>query len=209
MQHQIKDLVAQRLYGLVQGYEDVSDHDVLRHDPMFGIALGQLDPREQMPQVLAGKSTLNRLEQAMHIEQDLSDERYVKFNVRPKQMEQLLVELALEQMGSEPKQMILDIDVTDDAVHGEQVGAFFNPYCGHTCYAPVFIFCGRHLLAAKLRASNVDPAAEALPELQRIIDQIRQRWKRVEIVVRGDSAYSREDLMSWCEAQPRVHYVLA
>lgn len=209
VQHKMEDLVAQRLYGLVQGYEDVNDHDVLRHDPMLGIALGKVDPIEQMPQVLAGKSTLNRLEQAMHIEQDLSDERYVKFSVRPPQMEQLLVELALEQMGSEPKQMILDIDVTDDGVHGEQVGAFFNPYYGHTCYAPVFIFCGRHLLVAKLRASNVDPAAEALPELQRVISQIRQRWKQVEIVVRGDSAYSREDLMSWCEAQARVHYVLA
>ena len=209
VQHEVEDLVAQRLYGIVQGYEDVNDHDVLRHDPMFGIALGKLSTEAQSPQALAGKSTLNRLEQAMHIERDLSGERYVKFNVAPERMEQLLVEVSLEQIGEEPKRMILDIDVTDDAVHGEQVGGFFNGYYGHICYAPVFIFCGRHLLAAKLRASNVDPAAEALPELQRVIGQIRQCWKTVEIVVRGDSAYSREDLMGWCEAQANVRYVLA
>lgn len=209
VQHELGDLVAQRLYGLVQGYEDLNDHDVLRHDPMFGIAIGKLTGVEQEQQTLAGNSTLNRLEQAMHIEQDLSGERYVKFSVRRAAMEQLLVKLALEQMRDEPKQMVLDIDVTDDAVHGEQVGGFFNGYYGQTCYAPVFIFCGRHLLAAKLRASNVDPAAEALPELQRVIGQIRQQWKKVKIVVRGDSAYSRDDLMAWCESQPGVEYVLA
>lgn len=209
VQHEVQDLIAQRLYGLVQGYEDVNDHEVLRHDPMFGIALGKLGAMEQTPQVLAGKSTLNRLEQAMHIERDLSEERYLKFSVRPAAMEQLLVKLAMEQMGVEPKRMFLDIDVSDDAVHGEQVGGFFNGYYGQTCYAPVFIFCGRHLLAAKLRASNVDPAAEALPELQRVIGQIRQQWKSVEIVVRGDSAYSRDDLMGWCEFEPGVEYVLA
>lgn len=209
VQHEIEDLIAQRLYGLVQGYEDVNDHDVLRYDPVFGIAVGKLGGEAQQPPVLAGKSTLNRLEQSMHIEGDLSQERYVKFSVRPGEMEQLLVALALEEMGREPKQMILDIDVTDDAVHGEQVGGFFNGYYGQTCYAPMFIFCGRHLVAAKLRASNVDPAAEALPELQRVIGQLRQRWKTVEIVVRGDSAYSRDDLMRWCESQPNVQYVLA
>jgi len=209
VQHKVEALVAQRLYGIVQGYEDLNDHDVLRHDPMFGIVLGKLSNEAQSPQVLAGKSTLNRLEQAMHIERDLSGERYVKFNVDPERMAQVLVEVSLEQMGAEPKRMILDIDVTDDAVHGEQVGGFFNGYYGHHCYAPVFIFCGRHLLAAKLRPSNVDPAAEALPELKRVIEQIRQRWKSVEIVVRGDSAYSRDDLMSWCEAQVGVKYVLA
>jgi len=209
VQHEVEDLVAQRLYGIVQGYEDLNDHDVLRHNPMFGIVLGKLSNEAQSPPALAGKSTLNRLEQAMHIERDLSGERYVKFNVAPERMEQLLVELALEQMGEEPKRMILDIDVTDDAVHGEQVGGFFNGYYGHHCYAPVFIFCGRHLLAAKLRSSNVDPAAEALPELKRVIGQIRQRWKSVEIMVRGDSAYSRDDLMNWCESQAGVQYVLA
>lgn len=208
VQHEIGDLVAQRLYGLVQGYEDLNDHDVLRQDPMFSLALGKSEGLTGTA-VLAGKSTLNRLEQAMHVETDLSGERYVKFSVRPAAIEELLVELAMEQMGREPKQMVLDLDVTDDAVHGEQVGGFFNGYYDQMCYAPLLIFCGRHLISAKLRASNVDPAAEALPEVQRIIAQIRLHWKTVQIIVRGDSAYSRDDLMTWCEAQPNVEYVLA
>jgi hypothetical protein len=126
VQHEVEDLVAQRLYGIVQGYEDLNDHDVLQHDPMFGIALGKLSNEAQSAQALADKSPLNRLEQAMHIERDMSGERYVKFNVDPERMAQVLVEVSLEQMGKEPKRMILDIDVTDDAVHGEQVGGFFN-----------------------------------------------------------------------------------
>jgi hypothetical protein len=205
----LSELIAQRLYGLVQGYEDLNDHDELRHDPMFGIAVGKLESDHARCAPLAGKSTLNRLEQAMHVAGDLTEERYVKFSLNPKAIEQLLVELFIEQMGDAPKQIILDMDVTDDPVHGTQEQAFFNGYYAHKCYAPLLIFCGRHLLAAKLRASNVDPAAGALAELQRIVAQIREHWSDVVIVVRGDSAYGRDDIMGWCEAQPHLEYVLA
>lgn len=145
----------------------------------------------------------------MHVEGDLASERYVKFSLKPEAIERLLVDLFIEQKGNAPKQIILDMDVTDDPVHGTQEQSFFNAYYDHECYAPLLIFCGRHLLASILRASNVDPAAGALEELQRIIAQIRTRWPQVVIVVRGDSAYGREEIMSWCEAQPNVEYVLA
>lgn len=209
VQHHLSDLIAQRLYGLVQGYEDLNDHEQLRHDPMFGMAVGKLESGHPRCAPLAGKSTLNRLEQAMHVETDLSEQRYVKLSLQPQQLEQLLVEMFIEQMGKVPKQIILDMDVSDDRVYGTQEQAFFNGYYKHECYAPLFIFCGRHLLAAKLRPSNVDPAAGALAELQRIIAQMRTQWPEVVIVVRGDSAYGREDIMGWCETQPNVEYVLA
>jgi hypothetical protein len=209
VQHELSDLVAQRLYGLVQGYEDLNDHEELRHDPMFGITVGKLESEHERCAPLAGKSTLNRLEQAMHVATDLTEQRYVKVCVNPTEMAALLVEIFLEQQGKEPQQIILDLDVSDDAVHGKQEQAFFNKYYDQVCYAPLFIFCGRHLLAAKLRSSNTDPAEGALAELKRIIAQIRQQWQAVEIVVRGDSAYGRDDIMSWCETQEKVEYVLA
>lgn len=209
VQHQLKDLLAQRLYGLVQGYEDLNDHDLLRQDGMFGVAIGKLESRHARCAPLAGKSTLNRLEQAMQLPINLDDARYHKFNLAPDKVERLFVDLFIEQHSKEPRQIILDLDVTNDPVHGQQVGAFFNGYYDQICYAPLLIFCGRQLLGAKLRSSNVDPAAEGLPELQRIIGQIRQHWTQVKIMVRGDSAYSREDLMAWCESQPEVDYVFA
>jgi hypothetical protein len=209
VQHELSDLIAQRLYGLVQGYEDLNDHEQLRHDPMFGIAVGKLESEHPRCAPLAGKSTLNRLEQAMHVAGDLSGERYVKFQLKPTEMESLLVKVFIEQSAKEPKHIILDMDVSNDPVHGTQEQGFFNGYYNHECYAPLFIFCGRHLLAAKLRPSNVDPAAGALEELQRIIAQIRTHWTEVVIIVRGDSAYGREDIMGWCESQAKVEYVLA
>jgi hypothetical protein len=193
----------------VQGYEDLNDHEQLRHDPLFGIAVGKLASEHPRCAPLAGKSTLNRLEQAMHVAGDLSGERSVKFQLKPSEMESLLVKVFIEQSAKEPKQIILDMDVSNDPVHGTQEQGFFNGYYNHECYAPLFIFCGRHLLAAKLRPSNVDPAAGALEELQRIIAQIRTHWTEVVIIVRGDSAYGREDIMGWCESQAKVEYGLA
>lgn len=209
VQHPLKDLLAQRLYGLVQGYEDLNDHDEIRHDKIFGIALGKLKSHHPRCAPLAGKSTLNRLEQAMQVPMDLSQERYQKYSLSPEAMEKLLVTLFLEQHPAHPNQIILDMDVTNDEVHGQQLETSFNGYYGQTCYTPLLIFCGRHLLSSKLRPSNVDPAAGALEELQRIIPQIRGQWPSVEIVVRGDSAYSREDIMAWCERSPGVEYVVA
>lgn len=209
VQHELKTLIAQRLYALVQGYEDVNDHDDLRHDRLFGVVLEQLESQHPRCAPLAGKSTLNRLEQAMHVPSDLSDSRYVKMSLNPAAIEALLVELFIEQMESAPKQIILDMDVTDDPTHGTQEGSAFNDYYHHECYTPLLIFCGRHLLGAKLREANVDPAAGALEELQRIVAQIRGHWPQVKILVRGDSAYSRDDIMAWCEGEDRVDFVLA
>ncbi len=122
-------------------------------------------------------------------------------------IETLLVELFLESYRKPPRQIILDLDVTDDLIHGNQEESFFNPYYKGYCYAPLYIFCGKHLLAAKLRPSNVDPAAGGLEELQRVIKIIRSKWKNVKIIIRGDSAYSREEIMAWCESQIGIDYV--
>lgn len=209
VQHELKTLIAQRLYGLVQGYEDVNDHDDLRHDRLLGVALEQLESPHPRCAPLAGKSTLNRLEQAMHVPDDLSGSRYVKLSLDPAAVEALLVELFIDQTETAPKQVILDLDVTDAPTHGTQAGSAFNGYYNHECYTPLFIFCGRHLLSAKLREANVDPAAGALEELQRIVAQLRTHWPPVKILVRGDSAYSRDDIMRWCEGEAQVDFVFA
>ncbi|WP_341528493.1 IS1380 family transposase [Nostoc sp. UHCC 0302] len=205
--HSIESLIKQRIYGLVMGYEDLNDHEELRHDPMFALALGKRIGVEEQQVVLAGKSTLNRLEYCPEDVEQGADSRYHKIGHSPEKIESLFVKLFLESYSKEPRQIILDLDVTDDLVHGNQEQAFFNTYYGGYCYAPLYIFCGKHLLAAKLRPSNIDRVFGALSELQRVIKQIRQQWKDVEILVRGDSAYSRDDIMTWCESQPGLDYV--
>ncbi|MDJ0647431.1 MAG: IS1380 family transposase [Xenococcaceae cyanobacterium MO_188.B19] len=207
--YSVYKLLAQRVYGIVLGYEDVNDHDKLRYDPALAIALAKLNFIESTPDILAGKSTINRLEYCPEtiINQKLS--RYHKIEADSQAIEKAFVEIFLSSYKKPPREIILDMDVTDDQVHGNQEGAFFNPYYKGVCYAPLYIFCGHHLLVAKLRSSNVDPAAEALPELQRIIGLIREKWQDTQIIIRGDSAYSREDIMKWCEDEPRIDYILA
>ena len=207
VEHSVTDLVAQRVYGLIQGYEDLNDHDKLRADPVFAIALGKLSHTESKTVLLAGKSTLNRLEYCPETVIDQTDSRYHRISHNPKRIEKLLVELFLESYRQPPRSIVLDLDVTDDQVHGSQEQTFFNTYYGGICYAPLYIFCGHHLLAAKLRPSNVDPASGALEELQRVIGLIREQWTQTQILIRGDSAYSRDEIMSWCEAQTGVDYV--
>ena len=207
--YSVHKLLAQRVYGIVLGYEDVNDHDKLRYDPALAIALGKLNFLESNQKTLAGKSTINRLEYCPEtiIEQESS--RYHKIEHDSKEIEKAFVEIFLASSKKPPRQIVLDMDVTDDQVHGNQEGAFFNSYYKGVCYAPLYIFCGHHLLVAKLRSSNVDPAAGALEELQRIIGLIREKWQNTHIIIRGDSAYSREDIMAWCESQKGVDYVLA
>ena len=183
-------------------------HETLRHDPIFALAVGKVINSELQSMTLAGKSTLNRLE---HCPEDVSsreNSRYHRIEHDAEAIETLLVELFLESYRKAPRQIIIDLDVTDDLVHGNQEQTFFNPYYHGYCYAPLYIFCGKHLLAAKLRASNLDPAGWGLEELQRVIKIIRARWKNVKIIIRGDSAYSREDIMAWCESQTGIDYVL-
>jgi hypothetical protein len=207
VEHSVTDLIAQRIYGLIQGYEDLNDHERLRYDPVFALALGKLSSNELESVALAGKSTLNRLEYCPETVIEQANSRYHRISHNSKGIERLLVEVFLESYRQPPRQIVLDLDVTDDSVHGNQEQAFFNTYYGSVCYAPLYIFCGHHLLVAKLRPSNVDPADGALEELQRVISLIRAQWTQTQILVRGDSAYSREEIMSWCEDQTGVDYV--
>jgi hypothetical protein len=207
--YSVHELLAQRVYAIVLGYEDVNDHDKLRHDPALAIALKKLNFIDSDEAVLAGKSTINRLEYCPETIIDQGKSRYHKIEPNPKEIEKAFVDIFLESYKKPPKQIILDMDVTDDQVHGNQEGAFFNTYYKGVCYAPLYIFCGHHLLVAKLRSSNVDPAAGALSELQRIIGIIREKWKDTQILVRGDSAYAREEIFKFCEEQEGVDYAIA
>ncbi len=201
IEHSVKMLVGQRVLGLALGYEDLIDHDELRHDPLLGTVLGKLEPRRRTEcAALAGKSTLNRLERTPH------SDRYHKIGHQPEAIERLLVELFLDAYAVPPERIVLDLDATDDPVHGEQEGRFFHGYYGHYCYLPLYIFCDKHLLVAKLRPSNIDGAAGSLEELERVIGQIRERWPQVRIVLRADSGFARDVLMTWCEANA-VDYV--
>lgn len=207
IEHSVSSLIAQRVYGLVMGYEDINDHETLRHDVMFALAVGKSITSGQQPVSLAGKSTLNRLEHCPENVSSKADSRYHRIEHDGEAIEKLLVNIFLESYTKPPRQIILDLDVTDNLVHGHQEDSFFNPYYKGYCYAPLYIFCGKHLLVSKLRASNLDPAEGALPELQRVVKLIRECWSNVKILVRGDSAYSREDIMAWCESQVEVDYV--
>lgn len=207
--YSVHQLLAQRVYGIGLGYEDVNDHDKLRYDPALAIALEKLDFIHSKKTGLAGKSTINRLEYCPETIINQKASRYHRIESDPQAIEKAFVEIFLASYRQPPREIILDMDVTDDQVHGNQEGAFFNPYYKGVCYAPLYIFCGHHLLVAKLRSSNVDPAGGALEELQRIIGLIREKWQDTHIIIRGDSAYSREDIMAWCEEEQRVDYILA
>ena len=209
----VRDLVAQRVIGLALGYEDLNDHDQLRHDPLLAVVAGRSDPtgsdriREQdRGKALAGKSTLNRLE--LSVPGRAAEDRYKRIALAGESVDRLLVDLFVEAYEQAPEWITIDLDATDDPIHGEQEGRFFHGYYGHYCYLPLYIFCGEHLLGARLRPSNIDGAAGALEELERIVSQIRERWPAVKIVIRADSGFCREPLMAWCEAQASVYYVL-
>ncbi len=207
--YSLHQLLAQRIYGIILGYEDVNDHDKLRYDPALALALKKLDFIDSTQPVLAGKSTLNRLEYCPETILDQKTSRYHKIELLPTEVEKAFVDIFLSSYKKAPRKIILDLDVTDDPVHGNQERAFFSKYYNCVCYAPLYIFCGHHLLAAKLRASNVDPAAGGLEELQRVIGIIRKKWKDTHILVRADSAYAREEIMKYCEEQPGVDYAIA
>jgi len=205
----IDRLLAQRIYAIALGYEDVNDHDKLRNDPALAIALDRISQISPNQEIIAGKSTINRLEYCPEEILDQSKSRYHKIEHQPRKIEKVFVDIFLDSYKQEPKEIILDMDVTNDPVHGNQSGAFFNAYYDEVCYAPLYIFCGHHLLVSKLRSSNVDPADGALEELQRVIKLIKEKWKETQIIVRGDSAYAREEIMNFCEQEENVNYILA
>jgi len=203
IEHTVRTLVGQRVFGMALGYEDLNDHEQLRHDPVFGALLGKLAAKRQRKcAALAGKSTLNRLE--LHPGKALS--RYHKIRPDTAVLEALWVDLFLDAHRAAPAEIILDLDATDDPLHGHQEGRFFHGYYDGYCYLPLYIFCGEHLLAAKLRRSNIDGAAGAKEEIERMVGQIRQRWPETRILLRADSGFCREELLGWCE-QNRVDYV--
>src|SRR5437763_2798640 len=201
IEHEVVTLVGQRVFGIALGYEDLNDHDELRHDPVMAVLAGKLEARRDECAPVAGKSTLNRLELSR-----LEATRYHKISHNPIAIKRLMVDLFLDAHARCPREIVLDLDATDDPVHGEQEGRFFHGYYDCYCYLPLYVFCGRHLLAAKLRPASVDATAGAVEEVARIVAQIRRCWPPVRILVRADSGFAREELMAWCEANG-VHFL--
>ena len=212
VEHPVGSLLAQRIYGLALGYEDINDHDTLRNDSLLALLVGKADltgarrrrVRDQgCP--LAGSSTLNRLE--LGTPEQAAHHRYQKVVVDPEGPDRLLVDVFLESQPETPSVLWLDLDATDDPLHGAREGRFFHGYYKSYCYLPLYIFCGEHLLCARLRPADKDAAAGSVDELARIVNQIRARWPKVRIIVRGDSGFCREELMAWCETHD-VGYLL-
>ena len=198
IEHPVEQMLAQRVYGLALGYEDLNDHEQLRHDPVLGVLAGKAEPGREP---LAGKSTLNRMELG-----DGTPNRYKKITFWRDAIDDLLVDVFLEAHTAVPEQIVLDIDTTDFAIHGEQEGRFYHGYYDQYCYLPLYVFAGEHVLCARLRPSNLDPSAGSRKEIERIVKRILTIWPDVKIVLRGDSGFCREELMAWCEAQ-QVDYV--
>src|ERR1700686_391290 len=198
VEHTVEQLVSQRVYGLALGYEDVNDHEQLRQDPLLRVLAGKADVEDS---ALAGKSTLNRLELS-----DGTPDRYKKITFWKDGIDELLVQVFLESYATAPEEIVLDVDATDFPLHGEQEGSFFNGYYDRYCSQPLYFFCGDQLLYARLLQSNSSAAAGSLAEIQRIVAQIRAAWPEVKIILRGDSGFCRNELMSWCETN-RVDYV--
>jgi hypothetical protein len=212
IEHSAQSLVSQRVYGLALGYEDLNDHDVLRKDSVLALLVGKGDltgearVREQdRGNPLAGSSTLNRLE--LSTSEAAPSDRYKRIAADPDALDRLLVDVFVESQRKPPREIWLDLDATDDPLHGHQEGRFFHGYYRCYCYLPLYIFCGEHLLCARLRPSNRDASAGSVDELQRIVGQIRARWPKTRIGIRGDAGFCREAIMAWCEAN-HVRYVL-
>ncbi|MEO7794077.1 MAG: IS1380 family transposase, partial [Thermoanaerobaculia bacterium] len=212
VEHEVISLVSQRVFALALGYEDINDHEQLRSDPLLAAVVGVSDPSggkrrrvRDTGKPLAGKSTLNRFEHGAV--SDAAADRYKRIEAQPEAIEDLLIDLFVESQPRSSKRFILDLDATDDPVHGEQEGRFYHGYYGHYCFLPLYIACGDSILWAELRPSNIDAWKGSVEALTRIVARIRKRFPRVEILIRADSAFAREKLMSWCEANG-VEYVL-
>src|SRR6266852_1802755 len=211
IEHPLVDLLMQRVFGLALGYEDLNDHDDLRRDPMLAVALGKNDVKgeqrrrlQDRGKALAGKSTLNRLEltapdyDGSPRQKDSDKPETKKIVVDPESIDAVLVDLFLEAHQQVPDQIILDLDATDDVLYGHQEGRFYHGYYRDYCYLPLYVFCGEHLLCARLRMSNIDASADSVEELEPLVVRIRQRWPMVKMQLRGDAGFCRGTLMAWC-----------
>jgi len=211
IEHRVRELVRQRVYGLALGYEDLNDHDTLRADPLLAMLAGKSDPEGRQRhrerdrgKAGAGKSTLNRLE--LTPAEAGRKARYEKIELDFAAVDELLVELYIQSQSRRPDEIVIDLDATDDRLHGNQEGRFFHGYYGDYCYLPLYIFIGDQLVGARLRVANQDGSAGAVEELRRIAGRLREVWPGVRIILRGDAGFCREELMSWCE-ENRVDYV--
>lgn len=212
IEHRVGEMVAQRVYGLALGYEDLNDHDQLRHDPLMAVLVGKQDPSGQdrvrqrdRGKALAGKSTLNRLE--LSPPRADGNSRYKKITANLGRMESILTDFFIDAHPTPPEQIILDFDATDDPIHGDQLGRFFQGYYKEYCYMPLYVFCGEHLLCAQLRPADQDGAAGSVAKLAGLVERIRREWPDVQIIFRGDSGFCRENIMRWCESND-IDYVL-
>lgn len=212
IEHTVEELVGQRIYALALGYEDLNDHDLLRRDPLLAAAVGKLDPEGQERRreadrgaALAGKSTLNRLE--LRSDDPVKDGRYKKVSLDDKKVDDFFIEVFLQAHPEAPELIIIDLDATDDPLHGKQEGRFFHGYYGGYCYLPLYFFCGDFLLCARLRTADKQPAGGALDEIKRIVSRLREPWPQTRIWFRGDSGFSRDEIMTWCEQTEGLDYL--
>lgn len=219
IEHPLSVLVRQRIFGQCLGYEDLNDHDALQGDALFALCAGQEDLHgahrrrsSDNGKAIASSSTLNRLELAVPPlgGDEPQTDRYHRIIFDPRAAEDLFIDVFAQAHRRPPKRIVLDLDATDDAVHGQQEGRFFMKHYDHYCYLPLYIFCGEHLLWAQLRVANQPGHAGSMEAVRRIIERLRNEhgWQRTEFVIRGDSGFSTDDLMTWCESAPRVWYVL-
>lgn len=213
IEHSLESLISQRVYGIALGYEDLNDHDRLRHDVVMGVLCEKSDPtgrdrvREQdQGKAMAGKSTLNRLE--LTPENADKHSRYKKIVAEGEEIDELMVEVFIQSHPTAPLEVVLDVDATDDPLYGHQEGRFFHGYYAEYCYLPLYIFSGEHLLCARLRGADQDPASGVLQELKRIVEKLKSVWPAVRIIVRGDSGFCRDEIMSYCEQNENIDYVL-
>jgi hypothetical protein len=202
----VLELLRQRVMGLALGYEDLNDHERLRHDPLLALLAGRKDvtgqdrrDEQDRGKPLAGKSTLNRLELTPAGAD--ADSRYKKIVAHIEGLQDALVDVFLRLKAKQevPQELVIDFDATDDPIHGDQLGKFFHGYYKSYCFLPLYAFCGDWPLAAILRPSNIDACAGTVDQLRRIVPKLRAAWPDVRIVIRGDSGFCRESIMRWCE----------
>ena len=208
--HSVRDLIAQRVFALALGYEDLSDHNALRADPILAMLVGKRDitgrsrPDDTRP--MASAATLNRLENSRP--EKAPGDRYRRIAADFAAMDDLLCDLFLEAHPRPPEQIVLDLDVTDDPVHGEkQERRFYHGYYRSYCFLPLYVYCGEHLLLCRLGVSDRDPGADVPEQIGHIVSRISRAWPGTGIVLRGDSAFAREKTMAWCEGNG-IDYVL-